>query len=144
ASGESRREAMPSSFREWALLYHRRVPRGDDAAAPAAGEGTRTAEVRAELARLGAPRGRVRALDVKVMLAETRDGAFAAPGWLFELKYDGFRVVAGREDGTARLVYRRGSESTSVFPEGARAVSSLPYDPVVLDGEVVCLAQRAR
>jgi bifunctional non-homologous end joining protein LigD len=108
-----------------------------------AGDGE-AADLRAELARLGAPRGRVRALDVKVMLAETRDGAFAAPGWLFELKYDGFRVVAGREDGTAQLVYRRGGESTAVFPEVARTVSALPYDRIVLDGEVVCLDEGSR
>jgi bifunctional non-homologous end joining protein LigD len=104
----------------------------------------RATELRAELVRLGLPRKPVRASEMKVMLAETRDAAFTAPGWVFELKYDGFRVVAGRENGQGRLVYRRGNDSTTVFPEIARAVSGLPFDGLVLDGEVVCLDEQAR
>jgi bifunctional non-homologous end joining protein LigD len=104
----------------------------------------RAAELRADLVCLGVPRKPVRASEMKVMLAETRDAAFTAPGWVFELKYDGFRVVAGREAGQARLVYRRGNDSTAVFPEIARAVSGLPFDGLVLDGEVVCLDEQSR
>jgi bifunctional non-homologous end joining protein LigD len=78
------------------------------------------------------------------MLAEIRESPFSAPGWLFELKYDGFRLVAARERGQARLVYRRGADSTAVFPEIAQAVGKLPYDGVVLDGEVVVLDDDSR
>jgi bifunctional non-homologous end joining protein LigD len=104
----------------------------------------RAAEVRAELERLGAPRQEVRASGVKLMLAETAEKAFTDPAWLFELKYDGFRVLAAREAGEARLVYRRGRDATALYPDVARAVSALPFGDLVLDGEVVVLDAEGR
>jgi bifunctional non-homologous end joining protein LigD len=65
--------------------------------------------------------------------------SFTAKGWIFELKYDGYRVVAGLEGGESRLVYRRGNDATSAFPEIARALKSLPFSSLVLDGEAVVL-----
>ena len=106
--------------------------------------GARAAEVCAELDRLGAPRREVRAGAVKLMLAETAPKAFTDPAWLFELKYDGFRVLAAREGGEARLVYRRGADATAVYPEVARALLGLPFADVVLDGEVVVLDEQGR
>jgi bifunctional non-homologous end joining protein LigD len=100
--------------------------------------------IRKELERLGAPRSRVQARAVKRMLAETREQPFSDPDWIFELKYDGYRVLAAREDEAARLLYRRGNDSTGVFPEVARAVATLPFSRLVLDGEVVCLDDDAR
>jgi len=104
----------------------------------------RAGDVRAELDRLGAPRQEVRAGTLKVMLAETREEPFSDPGWLFELKYDGFRVVAGREGAEPRLVYRRGADATGLYPEVARAIASLPFGDLVLDGEVVVLDEQGR
>ena len=105
---------------------------------------SRAAGVREELERLGAPKKRVRAADVTLMLAEARDAAFTRPGWIWELKYDGFRLLAGREDGKAVLRYRHGMDSTATFPEVARAVAALPYDGFVLDGEVVVTDAQSR
>jgi ATP-dependent DNA ligase len=65
-------------------------------------------EISRRLASLGAPRQAVSAGQVKVMLAEIREEPFSAQGWIFELKHDGFRLLAAREQGRARLVYRRG------------------------------------
>ena len=104
----------------------------------------RAAEVRAELERLGAARQDVRASDVKLMLAETAEKPFDDPAWLFELKYDGFRVLAERDGGTPRLVYRRGSDATAPYPDVARAVAALPFGDLVLDGEVVVLDEESR
>jgi len=100
--------------------------------------------IRKELQRLGAPRKTVDASQLELMLAETRESPFSAPGWLFELKYDGYRLLAEHAAGSARLFYRRGSESTALFPEIARAVSGLPFQHLVLDGEVVVLDETAR
>ena len=97
----------------------------------------RAEEIRGELRRLGAPPRAVRARDVTLMLAETAEAPFSAPGWLFELKYDGYRLLAGREGGEPRLLYRRGHEATATFPEIARVVKALPCESLVLDGEVV-------
>jgi bifunctional non-homologous end joining protein LigD len=108
-------------------------------------EGPRTAErARVELVRLGAPRGAPAPDQVKLMLAETAEGPFSSPDWVFELKHDGFRLLAGRQEGSPQLIYRRGSDSTAVFPEVARALRALPFGDLVLDGEVVVLDETGR
>ncbi len=108
-------------------------------------EGTRRAEViRAELVKLKAPRKKLDVARVGLMLAESREQPFTRSGWLFELKYDGYRILAGRDQGQSRLVFRRGSDATATFPEIARAVAGLPYDGLVLDGEVVILDEAGR
>ncbi len=101
-------------------------------------------ELRREIERLGAPRTRVPPDSVRPMLAETREAPFTDKDWIFELKYDGFRVLAARGDDEVLLLYRRGSDSTAVFPEVARAVAQLPLAPLILDGEVVCLDDGGR
>src|SRR6478609_359646 len=52
--------------------------------------------VRAAIEQAGAPRMRVDPHSVEVMLAEPRDGAFTRDGWLFELKLDGYRLIASK------------------------------------------------
>ncbi len=73
------------------------------------------------------------------MLAETAAEPFDDQGWLFELKYDGFRLLAEQRPGRARLRYRSGREATRSFPELEAALSALPYRGLVVDGEVVVL-----
>src|SRR4029453_16516128 len=68
---------------------------------------------------------------------------------LFELKYDGYRVLAsrhGEENGQARaeLRYRSGLDASHLFPEIARAVRSLPVEDLLIDGEVVVLDESGR
>src|SRR3989449_5431379 len=99
----------------------------------------RAAPIRKELAKLRAPERVVRAADAEPMLAETREAPFTKAGWLFELKLDGYRVRAAREDGEARLITRNGHDIAATFPEIARAVAALPYEHVILDGELVVL-----
>jgi bifunctional non-homologous end joining protein LigD len=101
-------------------------------------------EIRGRLSALGAPRQAVSAEQLKVMLAEMRDEPFSAAGWIFELKHDGFRLLAAREGSRARLVYRRGNDSTAVFPEVVRALEALPCGDLILDGEVVVLDESGR
>ncbi|TMK95467.1 MAG: DNA ligase D [Actinobacteria bacterium] len=100
--------------------------------------------VRAELLSLGAPRRRVAAAEVQPMLAEVQPRPFSDPEWIFELKYDGFRAIAGREGGRAVLHYRRGSEATRVYPDLAAALRALPVEHVVMDGEIVVLDGQGR
>jgi len=100
--------------------------------------------LRDELGALQPPRRRVRACEVQPMLAEVQPRPFSDPAWLFELKYDGFRAVAGREDGRAVIHYRRGSDATRVHPDLASALRALPAEQVVLDGEIVVLDESGR
>jgi len=101
------------------------------------------AEIRQQLEALGAPRQSVSASDIEVMKPATADRAFSSPHWTFELKYDGFRMVAAREEGRPRLLYRSGRDATDLFPELARAVAALPCS-LVMDGEAVVLDPQGR
>jgi len=142
--------------REWLLMKHR----GDAHAGPGrvfaeesvlsgrlveeVRQGTsRAARALEEAARLGAPERRFRSSELRPMLAETAEAPFDGDGWLFEHKYDGYRLLARREGGLAELRYRSGDEATALFPEVAKAVEMLPVD-AVLDGEVVVLGQDGR
>lgn len=100
--------------------------------------------VRAELERAQALRRRIRANDVSVMLAESREKPFSRAGWVFELKYDGYRLIAGRDGHDVVLLSRNKRALTTVFPEIARTLQSLPFQCVVLDGEVVVCDESGR
>jgi len=97
----------------------------------------RAAPLKKELEKLGAPKRAVSVADTELMLAETREQPFSKAGWLFELKLDGYRLRAAREDGEAKLVSRNGHDMTPAFPEIARAVAALPYEGLILDGEII-------
>src|SRR5437870_832705 len=97
----------------------------------------RAAPVLKALARLKAPRRALTVEEAEPMLAETREQPFSKPGWLFELKLDGYRVRAGREQGAARLLTRKGNDIAAAFPEIARALVALPFEGFILDAELV-------
>ena len=99
--------------------------------------------IRSDLVRLGARRGEVAAAGARLMLAETGDRAFSAPEWLFELKLDGYRALAAR-DQSARLLSRNGNDLTSCFPEVIQALRALPFERLLLDGELVALDDSGR
>jgi bifunctional non-homologous end joining protein LigD len=102
------------------------------------------AEIRTELQRLGAPQRAVTLSGAMVMLAETRERAFNDPGWIYEIKYDGFRLVTSRQGGQAKLVYRSGRDATAVWPDVAATVAALPYEGLIMDGEVVAIDASGR
>jgi bifunctional non-homologous end joining protein LigD len=85
----------------------------------------------------GMPRSRVNPATVELMLAELHEHAFTRDGWIFELKLDGYRLLAAKMHGEALLLTRNGNDYTNVFPEVARAVKALPVDECIIDGEVV-------
>ena len=72
-------------------------------------------------------------------LATLVDRAPVGPGWVYELKYDGYRVLASIEDGEARFVTRNGKDWSRKFVALKDAVESLPLKSAVLDGEVAVL-----
>jgi bifunctional non-homologous end joining protein LigD len=61
---------------------------------------------------------------------------FHREGWVYEEKYDGWRLVAHKADDQVRLVSRNGLDHTRRFPELAAAITALPAPRLVLDGEV--------
>lgn len=75
------------------------------------------------------------------MLAPTAR-PFNRPGWIFELKYDGFRVLAGRRDKEVRLISRRGTDLLPCYPEISDCLAELPG--LLIDGELVVLDAHGR
>jgi bifunctional non-homologous end joining protein LigD len=72
------------------------------------------------------------------MLATLTDGPFDDPGWVFEDKYDGFRMVAKIVDGKVALYSRNGKVISDTYIEIAKALEAVKGDAVI-DGELVAL-----
>jgi bifunctional non-homologous end joining protein LigD len=70
------------------------------------------------------------------MLLSELKRPFHKPGWVYEEKYDGYRVVAYKDGSRVRLVSRNLKELTARFPEVVEAVAQLRAPTLILDGEV--------
>jgi bifunctional non-homologous end joining protein LigD len=82
--------------------------------------------------------------DFPLTLAKSTDEPFDNDKWLFEIKYDGVRVLAIREGENTHLYARKGTEITNRYPEVVLALNSIALDRFVLDGEIVALDERGR
>lgn len=71
------------------------------------------------------------------MLATLVPEPFDRPGWVYEEKYDGDRILAYKEGGHVRLLSRNEKDRTSSFPAIATAIANLRPATLLLDGEVV-------
>ncbi|MEP7010288.1 MAG: DNA ligase D [Acidobacteriota bacterium] len=74
------------------------------------------------------------------LVAEPPEGE----GWLFEIKLDGYRILAAAGGGKVQLTSRNGKDWTDRFPTIAEAVGRLDAESVLLDGEVVALDDEGR
>ena len=101
----------------------------------------RGAEVVAKLRKLGAVQRELKARDLRPMLA-TPGKPFSDPKWVFELKYDGYRLFAEKHDGQVTLYSRAGNDFTATFPEIVELVAALPFARFIIDTEVVVLDAR--
>ena len=92
----------------------------------------------------GAEARRPRA-DYVPMLATLAEEVPKGDGWLFEIKWDGYRALASLHGGEATLRSRRGNDLTGRFPGVVRALPGAVRTPdCVLDGEVCALDERGR
>ncbi len=64
--------------------------------------------------------------------------------WIYELKFDGIRLIAIKERGKVSLLSRNQNDLSARFSEIVHAVKNLPADECVLDGEVVALDEHGR
>jgi bifunctional non-homologous end joining protein LigD len=71
------------------------------------------------------------------MLATLTDAPPAGDDWSYELKLDGYRLVAVRDGATVTLWTRNRLDRTGAFPEVAEALVAQPATRFVVDGEVV-------
>jgi bifunctional non-homologous end joining protein LigD len=66
----------------------------------------------------------------------------AGPGWIHEIKHDGFRIIARRKGNAVRLFTRNGYDFTPRFPKIVDAVASLPARSCVVDREAIVVDER--
>ncbi len=76
------------------------------------------------------------------MLATLVTRPFDRPGWAYEEKYDGDRILAYKEGIRVRLLSRNGKDRTERFPQIVQAVRRLRPDSLLLDGEAVVFDRR--
>src|SRR5229473_2046465 len=72
---------------------------------------------------------------VEPMLATLTDRPFSDPNWLFEIKWDGVRVLARIENGALTLRSRTGVDIAKRYPELASLPDALAARQAILDGE---------
>jgi bifunctional non-homologous end joining protein LigD len=61
----------------------------------------------------------------------------SGPGWVHEIKHDGFRMMVRRDAVGVRVLTRRGNDWTKRYPLIAAAVDSLRVRSCLIDGEAV-------
>ncbi|MFZ2155367.1 MAG: non-homologous end-joining DNA ligase [Bradyrhizobium sp.] len=82
---------------------------------------------------------------LKPMLATLIGAPFDDPDWVFETKWDGYRVIAKIDRGKVVLLSRRGTVITPDYPGIAAALGKLRRaHQAVIDGELVALDSRGR
>jgi bifunctional non-homologous end joining protein LigD len=61
----------------------------------------------------------------------------AGPGWIHEIKHDGFRIIAVRDGARVRLLTRKGIDLARRFAQIAAAIAVLPVRSCIIDGEAI-------
>ena len=78
-------------------------------------------------------------LALSPMLLNERPIDFNMPGWLFEIQFDGYRVMAEFGDGKCQLKTRNGANASAWFAEITDSLAEVPGSPCIVDGEVCVL-----
>jgi bifunctional non-homologous end joining protein LigD len=76
------------------------------------------------------------------MLATLVAAPFDHPGWVYEEKYDGDRILAYKEGKQIRLLSRNEIDRTAKFPGITSALRTLRPATLLLDGEMVAFDQK--
>src|SRR5215210_703603 len=77
----------------------------------------------------------------KSLMLATPGKLFSNVGWIYELKYDGFRCLVSKRRGIVRLESRTGRDMSTCFPELVDEIAPIPHD-FAADGELVVLDDR--
>jgi bifunctional non-homologous end joining protein LigD len=87
------------------------------------------------------PRSRPRPLDrfIRPCLPLPAKQPPSGPGWLHEIKHDGFRIMARRDIRGVRLFTRNGYNFADRFPRIVEALASLPVRSCLIDGEAIAV-----
>jgi bifunctional non-homologous end joining protein LigD len=80
---------------------------------------------------------------MRPMLATLVSGPFDRPGWIYEIKWDGYRCIAEITTGAVRLYSRNGKTLNNLFPSLVEALESVHHE-AVLDGEIVVVDRKGK
>jgi bifunctional non-homologous end joining protein LigD len=69
---------------------------------------------------------------------------FDDPGWVFELKYDGFRALYHLEQGRSRFISRRGNVFDRFAALCEQVAAELDVNEAILDGEMIAADKTGR
>lgn len=102
------------------------------------------AALRVRMQALKAPRGDVSPPKQPFMLATLAERPFSGKEWLFEVKYDGVRVLASRQGEAVELYGRSSQVITGRYPDLVGALRALPVEAFVIDGEIAALDESGK
>ena len=81
---------------------------------------------------------------IEPMKAKLVEKPPATDDWVYELKFDGIRLIAIKADKRVSLLSRNENELSGRFPAIVEAIKNLPAREFVIDGEVVALDDEGR
>jgi len=81
---------------------------------------------------------------IEPMKAKLVERPPATGDWIYELKFDGIRLIAVKRDKKVSLLSRNQNDLSGRFPEIVEAIENLPARECVIDGEVVALDEEGR
>src|SRR4051812_564407 len=61
--------------------------------------------------------------------------------WLYEIKFDGYRILTRFQDGQPALITRRGNDWSSKMPQLARELKTIGIQSGWIDGEIIVFNQ---
>lgn len=80
---------------------------------------------------------------IEPMLCTRSDKPFDGEDWIFELKWDGYRIVTFKNKAVIKLQSRNDQNYTSRYPIIVKEIKKLKHN-VVIDGEVVALNEEGK
>ena len=63
------------------------------------------------------------------------------PGWIHEIKHDGFRILARKDGNRIKLITRNGYDFADRYPLIVDGIANLPVETCIIDGEAIVVDQ---
>ena len=137
----------PGQKKNWLLIKGKDEYASDDGGMSGSAASVRTGRTMEEISRGAEPKNGAKNPfnDVSAQLAKPADRPPEGGEWLYEIKYDGYRIIAFVEGGKARLVSRNGRDYSAGFREIAESLREWAQGrAMVLDGEAVVLDEQGK
>ncbi len=78
---------------------------------------------------------------IQPMLASQSAKPFSKNGWIYEIKWDGYRLLSNIDNGKVQIYSRNGISYNMKFPKVLKSLKSIEHEAII-DGEVVVLDKK--